>query len=72
MAEGAGPVNVSLTVSNGCTYHVAAKVIGSTDDELRAIERDDPAITDDRKKAIAVMANDAMHRFCGVIPEGRA
>lgn len=65
-------MNVCLNMANGCTFHVAAKVIGSTDDELRAIERDDPAVTDDRKETIAFMANEAMHRFCGVIPEGRA
>lgn len=54
-----------------CGYFVAvAQSIGSTDEELKAIEHDPSSLTDERKEILTFIMNDAMHWLNAVPPMG--
>jgi hypothetical protein len=66
------PMVAKVEMADGRTFVVSARAAGATDDELRAIERNDDSLSADRKQAIVFTINEAMNRFCGMTPEGRA
>lgn len=66
------PMVGRVQMPDGRMFVVSARAVGATHDELRAIERNDSSLAADRKEAIVFKINEAMNRFCGMTPEGRA
>lgn len=62
-------MNVKLFTPDGF-FVATAHSIGSTDDELAALERSDPAVTTERKEILAFFINEAMNRLRNVAPMG--
>ena len=66
------PMVAQLKLEDGRTFVASARAIGATHDELRALQHNDVALDPARREVIVFCINEAMHRFCGMIPEGNA
>ena len=67
------PMVAQLKLEDGRTFVASARAVGATHDELRAFQDNDAAALDPaRRETILFSINEAMHRFCGMPPEGSA